>query len=75
MDDERIVHLLEEIRDTQRQHLDAYREGLRSQRELMESQKRAVKRIRIGLLVFYFVLLGVVGLAAIWMILRVVLHS
>ena len=53
MTDERIVRLLEEIRDLQRQHVENYREALRNQHESIQLQqtwhRMAVPRFRLVL--------------------------
>jgi hypothetical protein len=53
MTDERIVRLLEEIRDLQRQHVDNYREALRHQQESVQLQQEwhrmAAPRLRLVL--------------------------
>lgn len=46
MDDDRVVRLLEEIRDLQREHTVAYRQALRTQAESVELQRSAVGRTR-----------------------------
>jgi hypothetical protein len=47
MDDDRVVRLLEELRDLQRQHVANYQEALRNQAESIALQKEAVRRYRI----------------------------
>jgi hypothetical protein len=39
MDDERTIRLLQEIRDTQREHLEAYQRGLQNQEESVRMQR------------------------------------
>jgi hypothetical protein len=41
MNDDRVVRLLEEMRDLQRQHVDSYREALRNQAESIRLQQEA----------------------------------
>lgn len=76
MSDERMVRLLEEIRDTTREHLGLYREGLRNQAESIAMQKAmqeaAQKRLRfvpwlLGIVLFLIAL--VLG-----MIIRIVMR-
>jgi len=65
MDDERIVKLLEEIRDLQRQHVENYKQALDNQRESIEFnrqwQRKAGQRQFFGLLVVLAVI------AALWL--------
>jgi hypothetical protein len=46
MDEDRIVRILEEIRDLQRQHAAAYQQALHAQAESVELQRAAVGRAR-----------------------------
>ena len=49
--DERVVRLLEEIRDTQREHLERYKEGLRNQADSVAMQRQmqqaAMRRMKL----------------------------
>jgi len=47
MNDDRVVRLLEEMRDLQRPHVDSYREALRNQAESIRLQQEAMKRVRV----------------------------
>jgi CHASE3 domain sensor protein len=47
MNDDRMVRLLEEMRDLQRQHVDSYREALLNQAESIKLQQEAMKRVRM----------------------------
>lgn len=65
MDDERTIHLLQEIRDIQRDHLEAYRRGLqnqeesvRMQREMQDDYRRRMRMVFI-LVAVVLVLAGV----------------
>lgn len=49
MTDDRIVRLLEEIRDLQRQHAERYGEALRNQEESIRLQQAGLRRVRIVL--------------------------
>ena len=49
MNDDRVVRLLEEMRDLQRQHVESYREALRNQAESIRLQQVALRRIRLVL--------------------------
>ena len=67
MNDDRVVRLLEEMRDLQRQHVENYREALRNQAESIRLQQEAIKRVRVvlgfavvALVVVLFVLFRVV---------------
>lgn len=46
MDEDRIARILEEIRDLQREHADAYQQALRAQAASVELQRSAVGRAR-----------------------------
>ncbi|MGH7527973.1 MAG: hypothetical protein ACREMX_14865 [Gemmatimonadales bacterium] len=46
MNDDRVVRLLEELRDLQRQHAQNYQEALRNQAESIQLQRSAVGRMR-----------------------------
>lgn len=63
MDDDRSVHLLGEIRDLQRQHLEAYGRALANQREALRIQREGLGRARklmAGVAVVLVVMLVVV---------------
>jgi hypothetical protein len=47
--DERVIRLLEEIRDIQRQHAERYGEALRNQEESIRLQQAGLRRVRIVL--------------------------
>ena len=47
MNDDRIVRLLEEIRDLQRQHGERYGEALRNQQESIRLQQAGLRRVRV----------------------------
>ena len=49
MSDERMIRLLEEIRDLQRQHAERYGEALRNQEESIRLQQAGLRRVRIVL--------------------------
>jgi hypothetical protein len=49
MSDERIVRLLEEIRDLQRHHSERYGEALRNQEESIRLQQAGLRRVRVVL--------------------------
>ena len=49
MSDERIIRLLEEIRDLQRDHADRYSEALRNQEESIRLQQAGLRRVRVVL--------------------------
>mgnify|MGYP003580737242 CR=1 FL=1 len=46
-DDDRIIRLLEEIRDLQRQHGERYGEALRNQEESIRLQQAGLRRVRV----------------------------
>jgi cell division protein FtsL len=72
MDEERVARLLEEIRDLQRQQVDAYARALTNQHEALRLQREGMSRARK--------LLGVVGvitvivLAMVLVLLRYILR-
>jgi hypothetical protein len=47
MTDDRIIRLLEEIRDLQRQHAERYGEALRNQEESIRLQQAGLRRVRV----------------------------
>jgi hypothetical protein len=47
MDDERVIRILEEIRDLQRQHISSYQEALRNQQESIRLQQAGLRRVRV----------------------------
>ena len=47
MTDERVIRLLEEIRDLQRQHGERYGQALRNQEESIRLQQAALRRVRV----------------------------
>ncbi len=51
MNDDRVVRLLEEMRDLQRQHAESYREALRNQAESIRLQQEAMNRVRVILVI------------------------
>ncbi len=46
MDEDRVVRLLEEIRDLQRQQVDAYGRALANQQEAVRAQREAIAKAR-----------------------------
>jgi CHASE3 domain sensor protein len=49
MSDDRVVRLLEEIRDLQRHHMERYGEALRNQEESIRLQQAGLRRVRVVL--------------------------
>ena len=49
MTDDRLIRLLEEIRDLQRQHAERYGEALRNQVESIRLQQAGLRRVRVVL--------------------------
>lgn len=47
MTEERMIRLLEEIRDLQRQNVERYAEALRNQQESIRLQQTALRRVRV----------------------------
>ena len=61
MSDDRVVRLLEEVRDLQRQHVANYQEALRNQTESIRLQQAGLRRVRWILALAGVVLLLAVG--------------
>jgi hypothetical protein len=65
MDEDRVASLLGEIRDLQRQQVEAYARALRNQEEALERQRQGMLKARglfAGVGVVILVLLVIVGL-------------
>jgi hypothetical protein len=62
MNDERVLHVLEEMRDLQRQHLANYQEALRNQQESIRLQQAGLRRIRWVLGLATIVLVFAIGM-------------
>jgi len=60
MNDDRVIRVLEEIRDLQRQNTTNYQEALRNQQESIKLSHTALRRVRV-----------ILGLAAIALIIAV----
>jgi cell division protein FtsL len=65
MDEDRLAHLLEEIRDLQRQQVDAYRQVLANQDQTLRMQREAMGRGRkllavLGLVIVIVLIIVVV---------------
>ncbi len=58
MAEERVIQLLEEIRDLQKLHVENYKDALKNQQESIDLQKRAVRRQKITLVVFGLLLVA-----------------
>jgi CHASE3 domain sensor protein len=71
MTDDRVVQLLEEIRDLQRQHGERYGEALRNQQESIRLQQAGLRRVRIILAFATVALIIAVGMLVL-LLLRVV---
>jgi hypothetical protein len=71
MTDDRIVRVLEEIRELQRQHVERYGEALRNQQESIRLQQAGLRRVRVILGFAGVVLVLAVG-TLILLLLRVV---
>jgi hypothetical protein len=56
VNDDRIIKLLEEIRDLQRQHVENYKSAIRNQEESVRLQKSYSRRT-VPILVFFVVLI------------------
>ena len=73
MTDERVIRLLEEVRDLQREHLEHYKEALRNQAESIQMQRElhdtARSRLRFVSILIAVVLVLIIVSA--WGVLRV----
>lgn len=47
MTDDKVIHLLEEIRDLQKEHMQRYGEALRNQQESIRLQQTGLRRVRM----------------------------
>ena len=61
MNDDRMIRLLEEIRDLQREHAERYGEALRNQQESIRLQHAGLRRVRVILGFAAVVLIMAVG--------------
>jgi CHASE3 domain sensor protein len=71
MIDDRIIRLLEEIRDLQRQHGERYGEALRNQQESIRLRQAALRRVRVILAFATIAVVLAVGMLVL-LLLRVV---
>jgi CHASE3 domain sensor protein len=71
MTDDRIIRLLEEIRDLQRQHGERYGEALRNQQESIRLQQAGLRRVRVILAFATIAVILAVGMLVL-LLLRVV---
>jgi CHASE3 domain sensor protein len=71
MNDDRIIRLLEEIRDLQRQHGERYGEALRNQQESIRLQQAGLRRVRVILAFATIAVVLAVGMLVL-LLLRVV---
>jgi hypothetical protein len=62
MNDDRLIRVLEEIRDLQRQHMERYGEALRNQQESIRLQQAGLRRVRVVLGFAAVVLVLAVGM-------------
>jgi hypothetical protein len=70
-DDDRVIRLLEEIRDLQRHNVERYGEALRNQEESIRLQQAGLRRVRIILGFATIALVLAVGMLVL-LLLRVV---
>jgi hypothetical protein len=61
MNDDRVIRLLEEIRDLQRKHVERYGEALSNQQESIRLQQAGLRRVRVILGFAAVVLIMAVG--------------
>ena len=73
MTDDRLVHLLEEIRDLQKEHAVKYGEALRNQQESIRLQQAGLRRVRMIMAFATVVLVLAVG-TLVLLLMRVVAH-
>jgi hypothetical protein len=71
MADDRVIQLLEEIRDLQRRNVERYGEALRNQEESIRLQQAGLRRVRVILGFATIVLVLAVGMLVL-LLLRVV---
>ena len=71
MNDDRVIRLLEEIRDIQRRHAERYGEALQNQQESIRLQQAGLRRVRVILGFAAVVLIMAVGVMLL-LIVRVV---
>ena len=71
MTDDRVIKLLEEIRDLQRSHVERYSEALRNQEESIRLQRAGLRRVRVILGFATIALVLAVGMLVL-LLLRVV---
>jgi hypothetical protein len=62
MTDERVLRVLEEIRDLQRQNVERYGEALRNQQESIRLQQAGLRRVRVTLGIAIIALVLAVGM-------------
>lgn len=65
MDDERTIHLLQEIRDIQREHLESYRRGLQNQEESIRMQREMQEDYRRRMRLVFLLVAVVLALAGV----------
>jgi hypothetical protein len=66
MADENVIRLLQEIRDLQKQHMENYKVALANQQLAIETQKQAVRRSRITLMIIGLIVVALYGLPMFW---------
>ena len=71
MNDDRVLRVLEEMRDLQRQHLVHYQEALRNQQESIALQQAGLRRVRVILAFATIAVILAVGMLVL-LLLRVV---
>lgn len=75
MDDDRAIEILEDIRDVQRRHFEAYQQAVRNQEESIRQQAEAIRfqkvttrRLALALIPLFAILLGLV----LWLLLGLI---
>ena len=74
MTDDRMIRILEEIRDLQRQHLERYGEALHNQQESIRLQQAGLQRVRVILGLAAAVLVLAIGML-VMLVLRVLART
>ena len=62
MADERVIQLLEEIRDLQKQHMENHKNAIQNQEQTIAIARQAAQRQKLALIVIGVLLLALLGL-------------
>jgi len=72
MNEDRVVEILEEIRDVQRRHFEAYEQAVRNQEESIRQQREAIRFQRVTTRRLMIVLIPLLAIAlglVLWLVL------